>query len=135
MFNFMKKRLIYLLKIITVFIISGILYGIFVGLTDLSIPCFFYERTGLYCPGCGISRMFINIFKLDFYGAFRSNVCVFIMLPVFFAYAVFKALGYIKYGKCTQTKFESVFIWIFAAVLILFGVLRNLSVFSYLAPI
>ena len=39
-----------------------------------SIPCVFNLITGYYCPGCGITRMFISIYKLDFYQATVNNI-------------------------------------------------------------
>ena len=33
------------------------------------IPCMFHQITGLYCPGCGVSRMCLALFRLDFVSA------------------------------------------------------------------
>ena len=38
--------------------------------------------TGLNCPGCGITRMFVALFHGDIYQAFRYNPLVFIELPI-----------------------------------------------------
>ena len=89
----------------------------------------------LYCPGCGISRMFIKLCQLDFYGAFRSNSCIFIIFPLLICYGLFKAFKYVKSGQYPQTKIESIFIWSIVVILVLFGILRNIPYFSYLAPL
>ncbi len=130
----MRKRLFNAVMAILILTAAGVIYKAFVLTTNIYIPCLFYEKTGLYCPGCGISRMFIKLFNFDFYGAFRSNVCLFTMFPIFMFYAVFKILRYIKSGKHSQTKMETVFVWTVIVILLLFGVLRNFSAFSYLAP-
>ena len=49
---------------------------------NIGIPCIFHELTGLYCPGCGITRMFFAIIELKFYDAFRYNPLVFILLII-----------------------------------------------------
>ena len=131
----MRKRFLNVLAAILILAAAGALYKAFVLTTNIYIPCLFYEKTGLYCPGCGISRMFIRLFDFDFYGAFRSNVCLFTMFPILMFYAVFKILIYIRSGKRCQTKTEMVFVWTVIVILLLFGVLRNFSAFSYLAPI
>ena len=131
----MRKRFFNVLAVTLILAGAGALYKAFVLTTNIYIPCLFYEKTRLYCPGCGISRMFIRLFDFDFYGAFRSNVCLFTMFPIFVFYAVFKILRYIKSGKHSQTKTETVFVWTVIVILLLFGVLRNFSALSYLAPI
>ena len=50
------------------------------------IPCLIHKITGLYCPGCGISRMLISIFHFDFYQAYRYNPWLFILLILFILY-------------------------------------------------
>ena len=71
----MKNRIINIsfLIIISILILEDI----------ISIPCPFHFITGLYCPGCGITRMIKSILKLDFYQAFRYNQLLFILLPFF----------------------------------------------------
>ena len=133
--NNYNNRFFKIIKITLIFIILWILYAVFISITGLSIPCIFYEKTNLYCPGCGISRMFIKLCQLDFYGAFRSNSCIFIIFPLLICYGLFKAFKYVKSGKYPQTKIESIFIWSIVVILVLFGILRNIPYFSYLAPL
>ena len=44
------------------------------------IKCLWNEMTGLYCPGCGITRMLIAMIQLDFYQAFRYNPFLFLLI-------------------------------------------------------
>jgi len=96
------------------------------------IKCIFNEITGLYCPGCGITRLIFYILEFDFYKAFRSNCLVFI-------YLIISCLLFIDYKinnkKCLYYKMNNN-IWIFILIVtIVFGVLRNTQMFSYFAPI
>lgn len=92
------------------------------------IPCVFFELTGLYCPGCGATRAIISLIKLRPYQAFRYNILVITLLPIASVYLVYKK---IFKGKKNIPNW----IWIILLVItILFGIIRNISFFSYLAP-
>ena len=104
----------------TVIILAiGIVYYLFVKITHLGIPCVFNLVTGLHCPGCGISRMFISLFSLDFKTAFSYNAFVMITGPK---------------GNQKSDKLETVMLVIALILAIAFGVLRNIPAFSFLAP-
>lgn len=99
---------------------------------DSFIPCIFHKFTGLYCPGCGVTRMIISIFKLEFYQAFRYNPYLFILLIITIAYQIIKLITYKLLTK--KIKLNN---YIYVGLLITtiaFGILRNLPDFSYLIP-
>lgn len=52
------------------------------------ITCVFIEVFGIPCPGCGMTRAFLSLLKLDFYHAFKYNVVIFFM-PYVFIYVFF----------------------------------------------
>lgn len=99
----------------------GFYYLIFVMITDMGIPCPFRFITHLYCPGCGLTRMIVNLVRLDFYGAFRSNMFIFCAWPVIMG------MLFIKKQKA-QTAVAAVLIILAVA----WAVLRN--IFPYFAP-
>ena len=126
--KFEKRKYIYILLslIICIFIFL---------INNIKIPCVVNSIFGIYCPGCGITRMFISIVKLDFYQAFRYNPMVFLLLPFFIFYGILevRAIIYKKDNILNNTKFK--FIWIILIVIvILFGILRNIEMFNFLAP-
>lgn len=86
----------------------------------------------LYCPGCGLTRMFISIFKLDFYQAFRYNPYMFILLIVGIIYTIYSLIRYILYKKKTHINVK-IIIGI-AYSLLVYMVLRNIPLFDFLAP-
>lgn len=131
----MKKRII---KVISILILSLIvLYGYyFLNLKfNFYIPCLFYEKTGLYCPGCGITRCIFSIINGNYKEAFNYNRLVFIMLPFLIAYFIYSLYLYIFNKKDNITKKipNQVFI-IVLLITILFGIIRNTNYFSYLKP-
>ena len=99
------------------------------------IPCPIHMITKLYCPGCGITRCIISILNFDFYQAFRYNPLIFILLPFLFSYAVYKLYIWIldKEDKITN-KLKGWPMYFVIIILISYGILRNISYFSWLAP-
>lgn len=94
---------------------------------NIGIPCIFYEITHLHCPGCGMSRAIISISKLDFYQAFRYNALI-VLLPVFFGIYVYDDI------LCQKKKIPQIVWVILLIIVILYGILRNITVFRFLAP-
>jgi len=120
-----KRHIILFIILIAYFIIGQI--------TGFYIPCPIHGILHLYCPGCGITRMFISLFKFDFISAFRANQFVFILLP----FAIVLYINYI-YSILNNKKswYEQTPEWIYYVLIILaliFGILRN--IIPALAPI
>ena len=130
----MKKRRKKVITAAMVLFAAAVLYYIINKITDFSIPCPIHFITGLYCPGCGISRMFIALFELDFYKAFRQNAMVLVSLPLLFFLIIYSAIKYIKCGNMPNSKWFNVFTVILICCYVLFGILRNTEYFYFLAP-
>ncbi len=90
------------------------------------IPCVFRLITGLRCPGCGVTRMCICILHGDFAGAVRENMAVFCMLPAFALLLITRSVDYVRTGRRSLFRWENVMAWIMIAVLLAFGVIRNI---------
>jgi len=97
------------------------------------LSCPIHKFLGLYCPGCGITRMLYAILRLDFYQAFRYNVLLFILFfPALFLF--------IEYLYSTQKNKKPLYkkipekVWvILIIILIIYAILRN--VIPCLAPL
>jgi len=114
--------------------INFVLYYLIVSFTGFAIPCVFRKITGFYCPGCGVTGMLTHIVRLDFKGAFECNQVLFVISP-FILYLLGKMLyGYIRYGRLTLKKFDTVLTFVLIGILLVFGVVRNLPPFDILRP-
>lgn len=109
-------------------LLIGILCIVFYLKYNIGIPCIFHELTGFYCPGCGLTRAIASIVKLDFYQAFRYNILVFVLIPFFIFYFINKVFFSNKY------KIPNFIIIIVLVLVIVFGIVRNIPMFNYLAP-
>lgn len=104
----------------------GLAYAVFVGLTGFSIPCPVHALTGLLCPGCGVTRMCMALLALDFPAAWSANPVLLLLLPVLAALLARQAVQYVKSGRPSLSQRESALVWGMVAVLLLWGVARNL---------
>ena len=96
----------------------------------IAIPCIFNKVTGLYCPGCGITRAIKALLKGNFSESFHNNVLLYTVIPLLILNEIIYRLTKKKYKKA-----YNVIITVLLIVAIIFGILRNFSQFSYLAPI
>lgn len=120
----MKKKQ----KNIICFMILGVLFCILFVRYNFRIPCIFHEVTGLHCPGCGGTRAVISLVKLDFYQAFRYNMLIIIAIPFFILHVMCRYIFKLKYRIPN-------YVWyMLIVIVILFGILRNIPYFSFLAP-
>lgn len=99
------------------------------------IPCPVHQLTGLYCSGCGASRALRSVLHLDFYQALRYNAVFTVALPFMAVYFGALAVSYIRFGKDSVSKNVPTWpLWIFIAAAVVYGILRNIPFFSFLAP-
>lgn len=122
-----KHRLKRLLLLAGLILVIGLAYAVFVRLSGLSIPCPFHAVTGLLCPGCGVTRMCLALLRLDFAAAWQANPVLLLLLPVLAALLIRQSVRYVKTGRSTLSRRESALVWGMAAVLLLWGIARNLA--------
>ena len=92
-------------------------------------PCPLHALTGLFCPGCGITRMLLALVHGQPVTAFRQNPMVFVMLPVAVAALIHMALPVRLQSPAVQRVLQSP-AWplgLVAAVAV-FTILRNIPV-------
>ncbi len=117
----MKKKII---KIYSTILGLGLAYYIWILVTGLVIPCFYLKTTGLFCPGCGVTRMFLSLLKLDIVGAFLYNPVAFVLFFVWNLIALFCFLGKPAFVQRPGFLYGSLYVSV--GTLLIFGVLRNL---------
>lgn len=110
-------------------------YYVFYKITGLAFPCLWYEITGWYCPGCGVTRMLEALLYGNLYQALRFNPLLFILLP----FGVVLLIDWLLHDKtqCSTALVNRIPKWFWIGLIIIaitFGILRNLPIFEFLAP-
>lgn len=121
----MKERRNKVLRTFAVFAVAGVLYGLITGWLGFGIPCPVHYFTGFKCPGCGVSRMFISLMKLDFKSAFEANRLLLVTLPVIASLLFVYFFRYIKTGSRKIFKAENIIYIVLIISFLIFGVVRN----------
>ncbi len=110
------------IKDVIIFLFVGFVYYMIYRLTGWGLPCAFRKITGLPCPSCGISHMFIHMAAGDFKSAYKDNQFLFFTWPLV-AIEIIYMLHTFE-SKKDLPKWNVVIVGVFAALLTTFGVLR-----------
>lgn len=95
--------------------------------------CLFHQLTGLDCPGCGGTRSAYALLHGNLLQALKDNALFVLLLPVIAWRGAWLAWG--KYsGKPVGQFFPAKSLWVLLAATVIFTVLRNLPMFSFLSP-
>ena len=123
----MKKKYNYFSWVLVIIFLS--LYFLFNPSTSNFFPkCPFHTITGLYCPGCGSQRAIHDMMHLNIFEAINHNALMFFTFTFgigLYMYSKKKFSGLIHHPKSP---------FIIFGVIFLFGVLRNIDIFHFLAP-
>ncbi|MBR3622289.1 MAG: DUF2752 domain-containing protein [Selenomonadaceae bacterium] len=106
------------------FILIGCLYLMWVKITGISIECPFHAITGYYCPGCGVTTLFLCLSVFDFYGAFHANPVLFVLSPVIF-WLIVKDKIY-RLNKQQHNKTYNKIALTTIIILVAYGIIRNI---------
>lgn len=93
------------------------------------LKCVWHEVTGFYCPGCGITRMALSLMSGEIYQAFRYNPLLFLLIVCGIIYVVYSLIRYRKIKKI-----DNKIVIMIVVITILYGILRNIPNFDFLAP-
>ena len=116
----------FIASLIVIIICSQYFYGV-------GIKCIFHEMFGWYCPGCGGTRMAVEVLHGRFYQAFRYNMYVFLTLPFIAMMFIWQSYQFIRYNHII-VNIDKILLW-YTFGMCVFTVLRNTEAFSWMAPI
>lgn len=114
------------------YIIGGLILISYLLVFIFNIRCPYKEMFGIYCAGCGFTRMIISLLKLDFYQAFRFNPAYFIILSLALLYIIYVLICIVLKKKYIKLGFKTIIFLLI--LLVIFGILRNINGFDFLKP-
>lgn len=96
--------------------------------------CALHALTGLHCPGCGGMRATHQLLHGNIAEAFRLNPLWVIVAP-FVTWLMLREAARAFADRALPPKRVAIWwIWVLAVAMMIFGVLRNLPAFHWLAP-
>ena len=121
-----KKQgfLFHLIGHIAPFFILGVVYFIWLKITEIYVPCLFRQITGYKCPGCGITSMCVNTGAFNFFDAFCANPFIFITLPLIIFEVVY--CEFLNFKKRKMPTWNNLLLIFYCIGLIVFGIIRNI---------
>ncbi len=120
----MTPRSYKVLRKYLIILLVGVIYLVWVLLTDIRIPCPVYTFFGVQCPGCGVTRMIVSLFRFDFRAAFGYNQFLFVFSPLILFMIGVGEYNYIKCGKANLGVLKHTLIPLLILTLA-FGIARN----------
>lgn len=99
-------------------------------------PCPLHYLTGLYCPGCGSLRAVHQLLQGNLREAWAMNPLTCVLLPFLMYGLASEALLWVRGRRMPEVFLSATAIRALCAVIVLFGVVRNLPIhpFELLAP-
>ena len=88
--------------------------------------CMFHQLTGLDCPGCGGLRAAHELLHGHVVAALHLNLLLVLSLPLFAWLGVRFLQGELR--SRPQLTFRPVWVWVYLAAWVTFGIVRNLPV-------
>ena len=122
----MRKRALRVLSGIAVFVALGLIYGMFYMATGIGVPCVFNKITGLRCPGCGVTHMCVALMRGNIFEAIHYNSLLFFLSPLLLLILVDYIIRYIKTGRWTVLRWQTIILCVMIVLFVLFGIGRNL---------
>jgi hypothetical protein len=95
--------------------------------------CLFHQLTGLNCPGCGGTRAAYQLLHGHLLSALRDNALFILALVALMARGVWFAARKMCHQPATLAVPPKA-LWALLVIAIVFSILRNLPVFSFLSP-
>ena len=117
---------------VSVFLTIVFLFIIYIIYKILGQPqitqCLIYNKTGIYCPGCGCTRAFINMLQGNIIQSLKYNPTVIYSTIVIVVYMSSQSIGRIFRIKERKyiMKYSSIYIYIGISILIGTCIIKNI---------
>ena len=118
----MKKRILNVIVLI-ILLILFLLFSLKV-LEIIKFKCIFRELFGIYCAGCGTTRMIKSLLRLKIYKSFMYNPVMFIYFILLGMYFIYNVILYIKGMEIRKPNI--IILIILITILFIYMLIRNI---------
>ena len=101
----------------------GLAYGCFADITGISVPCPVRNLTGVLCPGCGITTLFLSVAHGYLQSAKQANAFIFYTLPLLIVFCYYGVIASHNRVSYIVNRF---LMPLYLVALIAFGIYRNI---------
>lgn len=116
-------------------VVSILLYFFFDARKGFFPQCPFYSLTGFFCPGCGSQRAFSALLHGHFLEALHFNLLLILSLPLLIYSLLFHLSDRLREKhKVQKLVYSPLFAKALVVLICAFWLLRNVPMFSFLAP-
>ena len=112
-----------LVKRTGIIVLLGLAYGCFADITGISVPCPVRYLTGVLCPGCGITTLFLSVAHGDLQSAKQANAFIFYTLPLLIVFCYY---GVIASHNRVAFLVNRFLMPLYLVALLAFGIYRNI---------
>lgn len=127
-------------KKLSIYIVTGLLLFATIGIVlvkvynpekeSFFIPCMLYKLTGIKCPGCGMTRSIHYLVNGNIKQAIWYNLML-IPIIILVIYALYRYIRYLVKNEEVINKVLENWLKVFLAIILIFGVTRNLTTLFY----
>lgn len=107
----------------------GLYYIFHINILNLLPPCIFYNKYGLYCPGCGGTRSITSLLNGKLIQSFFYHPIILYSIVIGGYYMVSHSLSYLTSGKIRGMKFRIIYIILFVVLMLLNFAFKNILIY------
>ena len=116
--------------VFTLVAIATFIYLYFFG--DISIfSCAIYDHFGIYCPGCGCTRAFLELIHLNIFKSIYYNPAVFYALAMSLLFIITQTIDRIFKFKKHIMPYTNAYLYIGIVILFLNWIVRNILLLGF----
>jgi hypothetical protein len=126
-----KKKIYFIIFTALLTAVCAILYFL-----PIKYECPFRSLFGIYCGGCGATRALRYVLNLQIEKAFYCNQFFVLSLPpLLYFYIGWALIILADISILPKKKHIKIFLIVYITLFLLYGILRNIEIFSFLAPL
>ncbi len=126
--EFSEEKILYIMGWISIFFILIfflILHILNFDIFNVNIPCAIYEKTGYYCPGCGMTRAIKALLSGDILASLKYHPIVVYLIGIGSIFMILNTISLISKKDFSGMRLKNCFILIIPIIIAVQWVIKN----------